>query len=87
MDRNSLPLAQKFIVGRFINILKSPPATYVVNEDGLIGLPPSNHIVEELRETISVLENQATLSSIGVGLNNREVIFLRIRLHGGGLKR
>ena len=43
--------------------------------------------VEELRETISVLENQATLSSIGVGLNNREVIFLRIRLHGGGLKR
>jgi hypothetical protein len=64
---NSRTPAKKLIVGSFINILKTPPAAHVINEDRFESGAATYHIREQSPEFLSMFDLDATLSGVCVG--------------------
>src|SRR5580704_8283299 len=80
MNGNSSGFAEELIRGSFVNILKPPPATNVINQNGIESTIVAYHILQELTETVPAFENDPTLGPVGVGLNNLEVVCFGIAL-------
>jgi hypothetical protein len=56
--------AEKFIVCRLVQVLKAPPATHVVDQDGLEPWIAADHVVKKLPQAKSVFQDQSARGSV-----------------------
>ncbi|MNS66354.1 hypothetical protein D3C72_995640 [compost metagenome] len=78
MDGDAGLAAQVLVVGAFIGVLEPPPATDVVDEDGLEVGPPGLDIGQQPLERVPAFDLQAALALVGVGLDDLEATPRRV---------
>jgi hypothetical protein len=59
-------LAHELIIGGFVYVLEAAPTAHVVDKDGSVDLWCSYNIVQELSESLSMLQHEPTLAFIDV---------------------
>src|SRR5258706_1271257 len=79
------PLAKKLVISCFVYILKSSPATNVIDQNCVVGLISLHDILQELHKSFSVLKIEPTLALISVGFHDDKAVLLRINAKRGGL--
>jgi hypothetical protein len=84
MHRNACGLAEELVMRGLIRVLKSSPSAYIVNKNCAIGWS-SDHILQELLESRSVLEHETPPSGIGICADDLETLGFRVLLDCGGL--
>jgi hypothetical protein len=61
-------------VGSLVIILESAPATYVINQNGLVRRFSADNIVQQFAKALSMGGNYAALSRVGVGFHYDEAV-------------
>jgi hypothetical protein len=72
-------------MGGLVRILKSTPPAHIKNQDSRIRVLAGHHISQQLLQTVSSLQAQATFTGIGIGLNDSETACLGILRNRGSL--
>src|SRR4029077_1322500 len=83
--RYTCTLAKKLIVGSFINILKTSPATHVVDENRFVLSPATDHISQKASEFLSMFDLDPTLSRVCVSRRYDIAVAFRVCLNGSFL--
>jgi hypothetical protein len=78
VDRYACVLAEKFVMRRFVSVLKAAPPADVIDENRFIGCGATKHISEQSLQPRSALEDYPALSRVIVHLNNLESVLFSI---------
>ena len=74
-------LAEELVVGAFVGVLESTPATHVVDEDGREVGTAGPHVVDQLLQRVAAVEAQTALPVIGVGTHDLDASLLGVALN------